>query len=62
MRVPLGMPKESCAAARSAAAEISNCSLALRNGTVERAVVQPAIRPAQSRAVTTNAIFRMEVF
>src|SRR5262249_40518014 len=59
MRVPLGMPRDSCAAARSAAAEISSCSLAERKGTVERAVVQPASRPTQSKAAGSNAIFCM---
>jgi hypothetical protein len=70
--VPLGMPSESCAAARSAAAEINSCSLAVRNGAVDRAVVQPAIRPAQSKAadnflmarfsvkIAAGAIFRMD--
>src|SRR5471032_3295980 len=43
------MPSDSCAAARSAAAEISNCSLAVRSGAVERAVVQPAKKRAHSK-------------
>src|ERR1700733_2398725 len=59
MRVPLGMPSDSCWAARSAAAEISSCSLAVRCGAVERAVVQPASRAAHSKAAETTAVRRI---
>src|SRR5438046_7819653 len=62
MRVPLGMPSDNCAAARSAAAEINNCSLAVRMGAVERAVVQPISSPAPSRAAEKTRIVRIPLF
>src|ERR1700761_4017694 len=49
------MDSESSEAARSAAVEISNCSVAVRKGTLERSVVQalrrrPAVRHNNRRA------------
>src|SRR4051812_48055856 len=62
MRVPLGMPRDSCAAARSAAAEINSCSVAVRIGAVERAVAQPASSPAPNRAAKRTRIVRIPLF
>jgi hypothetical protein len=55
----LGIDSDSWDAARSAAAEISSCSLAVRASAVERAVVQPATKAADSKTAERGMILRM---
>src|SRR3954463_8350534 len=62
MRVPLGMPRDSWAAARSAAAEMRSCSPAVRRGAVERAVVQAVRAAAHNRVAARIKRFGMGPF